>query len=130
MLIGNSDTSSTSSPRVNPNLQNRSVLGVDVGYNHRAALLDCGKLLTWGIAMASGMGDPYQLEPGQPGGFASETDKIQSLRVPVFPPDIRQPTEVRFDHELVKPRERFVSAVATSAYHIGALVVDLEEVQS
>ena len=129
ILSGYGSVSSTSTPIVHTGLQNKGIISVELGHDHFAALLDCGKVLTWGTSIATGMGDPYQIKPGQPGGFASEAEKRESLTSLRHIPRIYKPTVVRFDHELVKPRERFVSAIAASGHHVGALVVDLEEVQ-
>lgn len=128
VLLGSGNTRSTTTPTVMPSLQNRGVISIVLGHDHFAALLENGKLLTWGTSIATGMGDPYKITPGMPGGFASESDKRQSLISNIHIPHIRQPTEVHFNHELAKPRERFVFSVAGSGHHLGALIVDLEEV--
>ncbi|KIM29531.1 hypothetical protein M408DRAFT_328777 [Serendipita vermifera MAFF 305830] len=127
VLLGDAWTTPTSIPRVEFTLQNRGVISIGLGHDHFAALLENGKLLTWGTSIATGMGDPYKIVPGKPGGFASERDKRESLTSLRYIPHINTPTEVRFDHELTKPRERFVFSMVASGHHVGALIVDLEE---
>jgi SCF-associated factor 1 len=91
------------------------------------ALLENGQLLTWGQAGAIGLGDPTSIEPGKPGGFRTEQERTRSLTSFQSIPNVLEPTEVRFDHDLAKPRKRFAFAAAAAGWHMGALVVDLEE---
>ncbi|EAU90514.2 hypothetical protein CC1G_00898 [Coprinopsis cinerea okayama7 len=121
VLIGNTQTTPDSDPEIKPELQNRSVISVVVGDYHNAALTSTGKLFTWGqfSAGALGLGDPAKLQPGQPGGYGLDTRR----RVP---PPVTTPTEVRFDHGLKKPKDRFCFAVTAAGWHTGALAIDLE----
>lgn len=127
--MGSSDASPETKPRVIPSLQNRGVISIVLGDYQFGALLESGKLLTWGIAGGTGLGDPYSIDPGQPGGFRTEQERSRSLTAFQNIPDIQNPTEVRFDHELAQPRKRFVFSAAAAGWHMGALAVDLEEVR-
>ena len=126
--MGPNDASPERKPQVIPALQNRGVISIVLGDYQFGALLESGKLLTWGMVGSTGLGDPYSIEPGQPGGFRTAQEKTRSLTAYQNIPDVHNPTEVRFDHELSQPRERFVFAAAAAGWHMGALVVDLEEV--
>jgi SCF-associated factor 1 len=110
-----------------PELQNRGVISIVLGDYHYGALLEDGKLLTWGQVNGCGLGNPATLPVGVPGGFKTEQDKIQNRRVLI--PNIEVPTEVRFDHGLKERRESFVFGVAAAGWHMGALVIDLGEVR-
>ena len=57
-----------------PSLQKRSVISVVLGDYHYAALTADGKLFSWGAFSkgALGLGDPYIIPVGQPGGYANE----------------------------------------------------------
>ena len=110
-----------------PELQNRGVISVVLGDYHYGALLEDGKLLTWGKIIGCGLGDPYTLPFGVPGGFETEQDKINAHNWRVELPDVEVPTEVRFDHGLKQKREAFVFGVAAAGWHMGALVIDLGE---
>ncbi len=106
------------------------VISVVLGDYHSAALTADGKLFTWGAFSqgALGLGDPKDIEVGQPGGFANQQHRaaaksgLRSARVP----DVSVPTEVRFDHGLKKRKDRFCFAVAAAGWHTGALVIDLD----
>jgi SCF-associated factor 1 len=128
VLMGQNDASPTTNPKVIPSLQNRGVISVVLGDYHFGALLENGKLLTWGASGSTGLGDPYKIEPGQPGGFRTIQDRERNTFVSI--PDVHVPTEVKFDHGLKKPRERFAFAAAAAGWHMGAIVVDLEEVSN
>ena len=108
-----------------PELQNRGVISIVLGDYHHAALLEDGKLLTWGQVNGCGMGNPFTLPVGVPGGFKTEQDKVYAQKRRVLIPAIEVPTEVRFDHGLKEKRESFVFGVAAAGWHMGALVIDL-----
>jgi len=132
VLVGDTDTKPDSPPKVIPQLQNKSIISVVIGDYHNAALTANGKLLTWGAYSngALGLGDPLKLEPGTPGGFsnsgdlqrAQERGRIGHTALPA----VDVPTEVRFDHNSKKKRDRFCFAATASGWHTGALVIDLE----
>ncbi|KAF8966329.1 regulator of chromosome condensation 1/beta-lactamase-inhibitor protein II [Flammula alnicola] len=131
VLIGDTNTTPESQPKIIPQLQNKSVISIEVGDYHTAALTANGKLLTWGGYSngALGLGDPLKLEPGTPGAFSSERDRKlaeERRRMGSQPPNVDIPTEVRFDHNSKKPRERFCFATTAAGWHTGALVIDLE----
>lgn len=113
-----------------PALQYKSVISVVLGDYHSAALTADGKLFTWGAFSqgALGLGDPKDIEIGQPGGFARQEHRdaarsgFRSARVP----DVAVPTEVRFDHGLKKRKDRFCFAVTAAGWHTGALAIDLD----
>ena len=120
-------------PTIIPSLQYRGVISVVLGDYHYGALTATGKLLTWGQFSkgALGLGNPVDIEPGQPGGFSTREQMLAGQNalgdVPSTPPDVREPTEVRFDHERKnKGRETYVFAAAAAGWHMGALVIDLE----
>jgi SCF-associated factor 1 len=127
--MGNTDTNVESTPTIIPGLQNISVISVVLGDYHFGALTANGKLLTWGEYSkgALGLGDPVDIEPGQPGGFPTKEHRQMALshrrgqaaRVNV-------PTEVRFDHSEKKRKDMFCFAAAAAGWHMGALVIDLE----
>ena len=130
MLLGDTDTTPTSQPNIIPALQNRSIISVVMGDYHNAALTADGKLLTWGQYShgALGLGDPLELEPGSPGGFATaaQRDLARERGRRVIPQEVSIPTEVKFDHTGKKPRDRFCFAATAAGWHTGALVIDLE----
>ena len=125
--MGPNDATSQTNPRVIPSLQNQGVISIVIGDYHFGALLENGKLLSWGTATATGLGDPYEIEPGKPGGFETTQHRDRSLEVPQSLPNIEVPTEVTFSHGLKKTRDRFVFAAAAAGWHMGALVVDLDQ---
>ncbi|KAF9482577.1 RCC1/BLIP-II [Pholiota conissans] len=131
VLIGDTNTTPTTEPKIIPELQHKSVISVVVGDYHNAALTAAGKLLTWGGYSngALGLGDPLKLEPGTPGAFANARDLAlaQDRRRIPEPPAVSIPTEVQFDHNSKKPRERFCFSVTAAGWHTGALVIDLQE---
>lgn len=129
VLMGEPNTDSNKPPKVLPSLQHRSIISVVLGDYHRAALTSNGELLTWGAfsSGALGLGDPYELEPGKPGGFRDIGERERSRRARIPPPEVPQPAAVRFDHEDKRPVERFCFAVSASGWHVGALVIDVNE---
>jgi len=112
-----------------PELQNRGVISVVLGDYHYGALLEDGKLLTWGQVNGCGLGNPFTLPIGVPGGFKTEHNKLHAKNSRVQIPAIEVPTEVRFDHGLKQRRQAFVFGVAAAGWHMGALVIDLGEVR-
>lgn len=127
--MGDTNTTPDSDPNIIPALQNRSVISVVLGDYHNGALTSSGKLLTWGAysAGALGLGDPASLEPGTPGAFSTEAQRIRALgHHRGVPPAVEVPTEVRFDHGRKEPKERFCFSASASGWHTGALVIDLE----
>ena len=129
VLLGDTDTTPTSQPNIIPALQNRSIISVVMGDYHNAALTADGKLLTWGQYSngALGLGDPFELEPGSPGAFATAAQRALARdRGRGSPQAVSIPTEVRFDHARKKPRDRFCFAATAAGWHTGALVIDLE----
>ena len=128
VLKGKYDTTPEALPTIIPELQNRSVISVVGGYYHFGALTSSGKLLTWGkySSGALGLGDPSELPAGSPGGYAEEEQRIEARSLP---PDVRVPTEVRFDHGLTAEGrlKRYCSAVVAGSRNTAALVVDLAE---
>ncbi|KAF9525324.1 regulator of chromosome condensation 1/beta-lactamase-inhibitor protein II [Crepidotus variabilis] len=129
VLLGDTETKVDTPPKIIPELQDKSVISVVIGDYHNAALTATGKLMTWGAYSngALGLGDPAKLEPGTPGGFADDRARQFAIeRQRGEPPPVVVPTEVRFDHDLKHPRERFCFAVTAAGWHTGALVIDLE----
>ncbi|KAJ3721357.1 regulator of chromosome condensation 1/beta-lactamase-inhibitor protein II [Lentinula guzmanii] len=129
VLMGSTETKPDMQPKIIPGLQNQAVISVVAGDYHFAAVTATGKLLTWGQYSegALGLGDPGLLQPGTPGGFASEALRVQALetrrgRIP----DVEVPTEVRFDSHRKKPKDRFCVSAAASGWHTGALVIDMK----
>jgi SCF-associated factor 1 len=127
--MGNNEASPETKPTVIPSLQNRGVISIVLGDYHWGALLEDGKLLTWGAACSTGLGDPFEIEPGKPGGFRTTQERNRGLDTHQSIPDVTEPTEVRFDHNLEERRNMFVFAAAASGWHMGALVMDLDEVR-
>ncbi|KIP10060.1 hypothetical protein PHLGIDRAFT_28732 [Phlebiopsis gigantea 11061_1 CR5-6] len=128
-LLGNAPLK----PEVPLSLQYRSVISVVLGDYHYGALTSDGTLLSWGAFSkgALGLGDPVDIEPGQPGGFNTREERLAVMdaraHMPFTPPDVREPTAVRFDHMLKsKGRKKFVFAATAAGWHSGALVIDLE----
>jgi SCF-associated factor 1 len=76
---------------------------------------------------ALGLGDPADIEPGQPGGFLTEGHRqIAVNHRRAEPPDVDVPTEVRFDYGEKKRKQMFCFAATAAGWHMGALVIDLE----
>jgi SCF-associated factor 1 len=138
VLMGNRPTTPSDAPTVLPGLQNRNIVSVVLGDYHFGALTEDGTMLTWGkySAGALGLGDPFTLPAGSPGSFPLSNE--QSNPAPPMgyrlgrgrgrreePPEVKEPTEVRFDREDHK-RDKFVFAIAASGWHTAALVIDLQ----
>lgn len=129
VLIGKIDTVAETRAQVIPSLQNRGVISVVVGDYHNGALTEDGKLLTWGGFSngALGLGDPQQIPLGQPGGFLDQATKDRASRHAwVSPPEVTEPTEVRFDHGAKRPRNDLCFAATAAGWHMGALVLNLD----
>ncbi|KIY53369.1 RCC1/BLIP-II protein [Fistulina hepatica ATCC 64428] len=131
VLIGRNDFTPDTPAEVVPELQYRSVISVVVGDYHKAALTADGKLFTWGAYSlgALGLGDPGQLPAGAPGGFQSETVRVNSVeRGHGTPPNVRVPTQVWFNHLMKQSSspEKFCISVAAAGWHTGALVINLD----
>jgi SCF-associated factor 1 len=47
--MGNQETKAESQPTILPELQNKGVISIILGYYHFGALTATGKLFTWGI---------------------------------------------------------------------------------
>jgi len=127
--MGSHDTDANTEPRVIPALQNINVISVVLGDYNFGALTSTGKLLTWGEYSrgALGLGDPTTIEPGLPGGYRTEQQRQLALqRGGGVPPQVTEPTEVRFDHGEKRSRKRFCFAATSAGWHMGALVIDLE----
>jgi SCF-associated factor 1 len=76
---------------------------------------------------ALGLGDPADIEPGQPGGFLTRNHRQMALdRRRGDPPNVSVPTEVRFDHGEKKRKQMFCFAATAAGWHMGALAIDLE----
>lgn len=128
VLIGDKKTDEGSKPKVIPQLQNQSVISVVLGDYHYGALTATGKLLTWGSYSkgALGLGDPADIEPGQPGGFLTQNHRQMAItRRRGQPTDVEVPTPVRFDHG-GKKKDMFCFAATAAGWHMGALAIDLE----
>lgn len=117
VLMGDTDTTEESEPRLIPALQGKNVISIVLGDYHSAALTADGKLYTWGSfsAGALGLGEPEAIFGRS--SFASFNIEERSVDVP---------TEVRFDHGIKGRKDRFCLAVAAAGWHTGALVIDLE----
>ncbi|EJD07301.1 RCC1/BLIP-II [Fomitiporia mediterranea MF3/22] len=129
VLQGNTDTRADEAAHVIPELQYKAIISVGLGDYHSVALSADGKLYSWGAFQmgALGLGQPEELPVGAPGGYTTQQqiDRArQGYRVHV--PDVPVPTEVRFDHDLKKRRDRFCFAATAAGWHSGALVIDLD----
>ena len=116
-------------PEILPALQYKSVISVVLGDYHSAALTAEGKLFTWGQFSlgALGLGDPADIEAGNPGGFAEQRHRDgtrMGYRARV--PDVMVPTEVRFDHGAKKRKNMFCFAATAAGWHTGALAINLD----
>ncbi|KAH7927307.1 RCC1/BLIP-II [Leucogyrophana mollusca] len=129
VLMGFSDAHEHFQPTILPALQNNDIISVVLGDYHFGALTSTGKLLTWGAYSrgALGLGDPTTLEAGKPGGYRTEQLRrsAESNGGP-YPTEVREPTEVSFNHGEKKKRRRFCFAATAAGWHMGALVIDLE----
>ncbi|EGO22280.1 hypothetical protein SERLADRAFT_472869 [Serpula lacrymans var. lacrymans S7.9] len=129
VLMGSNETNYESQPLITSSLQNRNVISVVLGDYHFGALTSSGNFLTWGAYSrgALGLGDPAHITPGEPGGYRTEERRaIAQTHGGPFPPDVREPTEVRFDHGEKQRKERYCFAATCAGWHSGALVIDLE----
>lgn len=130
VLMGDEDTHEGTVPKIIPSLQNQSVISVVLGDYHCGALTSTGKLLTWGAYSkgALGLGDPAHLPLGAPGGFteARHRNQAQDGFMRATPEDVKEPTEVRFDHGVGDKKDTFCFAVAAAGWHMGALVIDMD----
>ena len=119
-------------PTIIPELQGRDVISCVVGDYHYGALTATGKLLTWGAFSkgALGLGDPVEIPAGQPGGYATQDDKNHAIHerwgLMRPPPDVRSPTEVKFDHQERRKRPKYCFGATAIGWHLGALVIDLD----
>ncbi|KZT50510.1 RCC1/BLIP-II protein [Calocera cornea HHB12733] len=129
VLMGTSGHGPDMSPSVVPALQHRNVISVVLGDYHRAALTAQGELLTWGSfsSGALGLGDPYKLEPGTPGGFRTIGERDRGQRTRQTPPEVEEPTPVNFHFGQENASPTFCFSAAAAGWHVGALVLDLEE---
>ncbi|GJE93578.1 hypothetical protein PsYK624_097370 [Phanerochaete sordida] len=123
-------------PTIIPSLQYRNVISVLLGDYHYGALTATGKLLTWGAFSkgALGLGDPANIDAGQPGGYHVKKQHPTTWRHRRLeddestPPDVRDPTEVHFNHGTEhKGKHAHVFAAAAAGWHMGALVIDLQQ---
>ncbi|PFH46985.1 hypothetical protein AMATHDRAFT_153212 [Amanita thiersii Skay4041] len=119
ILMGDTDTTEESDPKVVPALQNKGVISVVLGDYHRAALTSEGKLFTWGSHSNGALG-LTGLESQKPGPISRRVQHVYD------PPPVNVPTEVRFDHLNKQRKDKFCIAVAAGGWHTGALVIDLE----
>lgn len=104
VLMGKSTFSSATKPQVMHTLLDEGLKSVVLGDYHFGALTEDGRLFTWGNADCTGL------------GYCTTSD-------------IEEPREVSFDYGSTRPRRGFVSAVAAAGWHMGALVLDLEDEQ-
>ncbi|VDB94260.1 unnamed protein product [Peniophora sp. CBMAI 1063] len=130
ILMSNDNTSPATPANIMPALQDRGVINVLLGDYHNAALTSDGKLFTWGSYSngALGLGDPRELTPGTPGGYANEAQRHHQAEARGWiaePPPVREPTEVRFDYNGDNGK-KFVFAATAAGWHTGALVMSLE----
>jgi len=129
VLMGTKRTTASTPPRFIPSLQNHSIISVVLGENHFAALTSDGQLLTWGKFTfgALGLGDPRYLPLGSPGGFTAETALAASEVARTSPPDVQDPSPVRFDWgEVGMKKRQFCFAAAASERQMAAVVLDFD----
>ena len=110
VLRGNTETTVNDHAEVIPELQNKSVISIVFGDYHNAALTADGHLYTWGAFSqgALGLGDPKDLPGGAPGGYPTEAARQRVLHgFHTNVPEVRTPTEVRFDHNDKRKRDKF-----------------------
>ncbi|KAG8925208.1 hypothetical protein FRC02_009856 [Tulasnella sp. 418] len=116
---------------IHANLQNQDVILIVLGDYHFGALHGDGKLSTWGSYSkgALGLGDPVKLPVGAPGGFptkeARDYARDRSYYQSLEPAKVEHPSPVRFDWDH-QGRKRYCFAVAAAGWHMGALVIDLD----
>ncbi|KAG9044453.1 hypothetical protein FS837_008126 [Tulasnella sp. UAMH 9824] len=143
VLLGKKDTDTTTQEltfpqTIYPSLLQESIISLQLGDYHQAALASNGRLYTWGQFSdgALGLGDPVDLPLGAPGGYTrqQDLDVARDGRRWATPQGVSDPSEVRFDHLVKrddqlgerKPSKKFVVSVAASGWHTGALVIDLD----
>jgi len=126
VLKGDSSTGPKTLPVINPEFQNRSIISAVHDFHHSVALTSSGKFLTWSrdYDAALCLGDPGKFHVGSSGGYTRE----KQVQGQVYrPPNVRLPSEVRFDHGLKAGRrvERYCIAATAGSAYIVALVIDL-----
>ncbi|KIO32011.1 hypothetical protein M407DRAFT_67253 [Tulasnella calospora MUT 4182] len=144
VLLGKKDTTAPTHELTFPqtiylSLLQESIIALQLGDYHQAALASNGKLYTWGKFSdgALGLGDPVDLPLGAPGGYTRQEDLnvARDGRRWATPEGVSDPSAVRFDHLIKKddqlggerkPSKKFVVSVAASGWHTGALVIDLD----
>ncbi|KAF8587910.1 RCC1/BLIP-II [Ramaria rubella] len=129
VLKGSKDTHNDAQPEIPSALQHRGVISIVLGDYHFGALTSTGTLLAWGAysSGALGLGDPTQLPAGHPGGYTDKRDRERGSRFRITPPDVLEPTEVKFGtRKGGKGRKSFVFDATASGWHTGALVIDLD----
>jgi SCF-associated factor 1 len=129
--MGDVHTDDHALPKIIPELQNRSVISIMLGDYHYGALTADGQLLTWGQYShgALGLGPPTLLPLGTPGGYATESQLIESISArwgPLDTPKVASPSPVHFNHGSNPGGRRFCFAATAAGWHTGALVVCLE----
>jgi hypothetical protein len=97
---------------------------------HYGALTTDGRLYTFGgwLRGGLGLGDPFLMPPGSPGGYETEQLRKEQLReYGISPPPVWQPTEVVFGDPRGgrKGRRTFVHQVAFGGWHSACSAVDL-----
>lgn len=143
VLLGKKDTKPITGEldfpqTIYPSLLQESIISLQLGDYHHAALTSNGKLYTWGQFSegALGLGDPVNLPLGAPGAYSRQEDlnAARDGRHWITPQEVTVPSPVRFDHLIKKdnqpgrkePSKKFVFSVAASGWHTGALVIDLD----
>jgi len=129
ILMGDRNMTAESSPLLKPSLQRQSIGSLVLGSSHHGLVTTDGSLLTWGRynSGALGLGDPRKLLPGVPGGYAEERERERARKGEILePPEVLDPSQVRFDWRAVE-RRKFILHAAVGQAHSAALVVDLEE---
>ncbi len=128
-------------PEIIPSLQNGNVISVIIGASHFGALTGDGKLLTWGDYSfgALGLSDPFAIEVGEPGGYATLGDKsraVESSQHSVFirpePPRVKVPTEVKFNQRNSNGDRQNMFCVAATADggKTGVLAINMDAISS
>lgn len=146
VLLGNDDTNASTPPNIVPALQNRSIISVVLGDYHFGALTEDGTMLTWGSYSngALGLGDPVTLPAGTPGGYNEPVERNPHA-IPVAPgifrgpltplppvtmfdtpPQVSEPTQVRFD-QIDGKDDKFVFAITASGVSTFVSLQSLKE---
>ncbi len=125
-------------PEIIPSLQNGNVISVIPGQYHIGALTGDGKLFTWGSYEEGslGLGDPFTIEVGEPGGFATLKDKNEAERgrrygITQFSiPRVTVPTEVKFNQRNSNGDQQNMFCVAATAnrWKTGILAINLDAI--